>query len=115
MILYGLKRADTYIQYTIIISCGIPDLQNLRPSRLVLERLRKRDLFCFVGEVILSPEQRADLLRRGKEAGAGDIGEQARREMLAILAKKNQGSSFAGIAAEKIGDPVGRSVVQYIY
>ena len=89
---------------TLCISCGyVPDLQNLRPSRLVLERLRKRDLFCFVGEVILSPEQRADLLRRGKEAGVGDIGEQARKEMLAILAKKNERKekdSFAGIVAE---------------
>lgn len=72
----------------------------------MLERLRKRDLFCFVGEVILSPEQRADLLRRGKEAGAGDIGEQARNEMLAILATKNQrrGSSLGAVTVD--GDSI---------
>lgn len=59
---------------------------------MVLERLRKRDLFCFVGEVILSPQQREELLRRGKAAGgSGDIGEQARREMLDIHSKINQG------------------------
>ena len=59
---------------------------------MVLERLRKRDLFCFVGEVILSPQQREELLRRGKAAGgSGDIGEQARMEMLDIHSKINQG------------------------
>ena len=77
--------------------------KNLGPARKVLERLRRRDLFCFAGEVILSPQQRAELQQKLNDRRAiakaptnliGDIGLEVKREMLQLLSLSNDKNGF---------------------
>jgi hypothetical protein len=54
----------------------------------VIERLRKRDLFAFAGEVILQPQVLAEMVQRRQQKADStlreDIGELAKREMLSL-------------------------------
>ena len=64
--------------------------QELAPARAMIERLRKRDLFAFSGEVILSGDRRAQLSLSG--GGATD---KIKRELVALMEERSSGGAAA--------------------
>jgi hypothetical protein len=67
----------------------------------MIERLRKRDLFAFAGEIILSGERRAELQLSG-----GGATSKIRKEMVQLLEDRRGNGADAATLSSSSAEPV---------
>lgn len=78
-----------YLPYIAVaaVCCGDKELL---PARAMVQRLRKRDLFAFAGEILLTPQRQAELKLTGHDATG-----QIKNEILSLVSNEKYDDAAA--------------------